>query len=65
MKAKDVSLAAIVLAVVWVAVLFLVKGFVPVIWTGKAFGLEAKEIIISGAFFFSCVLSCLSFYLDG
>ena len=59
MKAKDVSLAAIVLAVVWVAILFLVKGFVPVIWAGKAFGLEAKEIIISGAFF---VVACSPVY---
>lgn len=59
MKAKDVSLAAIVLAVVWVAILFLVKGFVPVIWAGKAFGLDAKEIIISGAFF---VVECSPVY---
>ena len=50
MKAKDISLKAIVLAIVWVAVLFLVKGFVPVIWAGKDFGLDAKEIIISGVF---------------
>ena len=59
MKAKDVSLFAIVLAIVWVAVLFLVKGFVPVIWSGKAFGLEAKEIIISGVFF---VAACSPVY---
>ena len=59
MKAKDVSLFAIVLAIVWVAVLFLVKGFVPVIWSGKAFGLEAKEIIISGVFF---VVACSPVY---
>lgn len=59
MKAKDVSLKAIVLAIVWVAVLFLVKGFVPVIWNGKAFGLEAKEIIISGVFF---VVACSPVY---
>lgn len=59
MKAKDVSLKAIVLAIVWVVVLFLVKGFVPVIWTGKAFGLEAKEIIISGVFF---VVACSPVY---
>ncbi|MBR1639025.1 MAG: hypothetical protein IJ688_06535 [Treponema sp.] len=59
MKAKDVSLFAIVLAIVWVAVLFLVKGFVPVIWSEKAFGLEAKEIIISGVFF---VVACSPVY---
>ena len=59
MKAKDVSLWAIVLAIVWVAVLFLVKGFVPVIWNGRAFGLDAKEIIISGVFF---VVACSPVY---
>ena len=59
MKAKDVSLFAIVLAIVWVAALFLVKGFVPVIWNGKVFGLEAKEIIISGVFF---VVACSPVY---
>ena len=59
MKAKDVSLKAIVLAIVWVAALFLAKGFVPVIWTGKDFGLDAKEIIISGVFF---VVACSPVY---
>ena len=59
MKAKDVSLKAIVLAIVWVAVLFLAKGLVPVIWTGKTFGLDAKEIIISGVFF---VVACSPVY---
>ena len=59
MKAKDVSLWAIVLAIVWVAVLFLLKGFVPVIWSGKAFGLDAKEIIIGGVFF---VVACSPVY---
>lgn len=59
MKAKDVSLWAIVLAIVWVAVLFLVKGFVPVILNGRAFGLDAKEIIISGVFF---VVACSPVY---
>ena len=59
MKAKDISLKAIVLAIVWVAVLFLVKGFVPVIWNGKAFGLDAKEIIVSGVFF---VVACSPVY---
>ena len=59
MKAKDISLKAIVLAIVWVAVLFLVKGFVPVIWAGKDFGLDAKEIIISGVFF---VVACSPVY---
>lgn len=59
MKAKDISLKAIVLAIVWVAVLFLVKGFVPVIFSGKAFGLDAKEIIVSGVFF---VVACSPVY---
>lgn len=59
MKAKNVSLWAIVLAIVWVAVLFLTRGFVPVIWSGKAFGLDAKEIIASGVFF---VVACSPVY---
>lgn len=59
MKAKDVSLKAIVLAIVWVMVLFLVKGFVPIIWAGKSFGLDAREIIISGVFF---VVACSPLY---
>lgn len=59
MKAKDVSLKAIVLAIVWVAVLFLAKGLIPVIWAGKTFGLDAKEIIISGVFF---VVACSPVY---
>ena len=59
MKAKDISLKAIVLAIVWVAVLFLVKGFVPVIFSGKSFGLDAKEIIVSGVFF---VVACSPVY---
>ncbi len=59
MKAKDVSLWAIVLAIVWVALLFLVRGFVPVIWAGKVFGLNANEIIISGVFF---VVACSPVY---
>lgn len=59
MKAKDVSLKAIVLAIVWVMVLFLVKGFVPVVWVGKSFGLDAREIIISGVFF---VVACSPLY---
>lgn len=59
MKAKDVSLKAIVLAIVWVAVLFLAKGLVPVIWTGKTFGLDAKEILVSGVFF---VIACSPVY---
>lgn len=59
MKAKTVSLWAIVLAIVWVAVLFLVKGLVPVFFDGKAFGLEVKDIIISGVFF---VVACSPVY---
>lgn len=59
MKAKTVSLWAIVLAIVWVAVLFLVKGLVPVVFDGKAFGLEVKDIIISGVFF---VVACSPVY---
>lgn len=59
MKAKTVSLVAIVLAIVWVAVLFLLKGFVPVLFSGKSFGLDAKEIIVSGVFF---VVACSPVY---
>jgi hypothetical protein len=59
MKAKTVSLLAIVLALVWVAVLFLLKGFVPVLFSGKSLGLDAKEIIISGVFF---VVACSPVY---
>lgn len=59
MKAKDVSLWAIVLAIVWVAVLFLTRGFVPVFTEGKVFGLDAKEIIVSGVFF---VVACSPVY---
>ena len=59
MKAKDVSLWAIVVAIVWVAVLFLVRGFVPVFSEGKVFGLDAKEIIVSGIFF---VVACSPVY---
>lgn len=59
MKAKTVSLLAIVLAIVWVAVLFLLKGFVPIVFSGKSFGLDAKEIIISGVFF---VVACSPVY---
>ena len=59
MKAKDVSLWAIVVAIVWVAVLFLVRGFVPVFSEGKVFGLDAKEIIVSGVFF---VVACSPVY---
>ena len=51
MKAKSVSLWAIVLATVWVAVLFLLKGFFPFLADGKSFGLSCQEIILSGAFF--------------
>jgi len=51
MKAKSVSLWAIVLAAVWVAVLFLVKGFFPLFSDGKSFDLSWQEIILSGAFF--------------
>ena len=59
MKAKDVSLWAIIIAIVWVGLLFLVKGFVPVFADGKVFGLDAKEIIISGTFF---VVACSPVY---
>ena len=59
MKAKTVSLLAIVLAIVWVAVLFLLKGFVPVLFSGKSLGLDAQEIIISGVFF---VVACSPVY---
>lgn len=59
MKAKDISLWAIVIAIVWVAFLFLAKAFVPVIWSGKQIGLDAKEIILSGTFF---VVACSPVY---
>lgn len=59
MKAKDVSLLAIVVAIVWVALLFAAKGLVPVFFAGKTFGLDAKEIIASGAFF---VIACSPVY---
>ena len=59
MKAKTVSLLAIVLAIVWVAVLFLLKGFVPIVFSGNSFGLDAKEIIVSGVFF---VVACSPVY---
>ena len=59
MKAKDVSLWAIVVAIVWVMLLFLAKGLVPVFFAGKSFGLDAKEIIASGAFF---VVACSPVY---
>ena len=45
MKAKDISLWAIVIAIVWVAFLFLAKAFIPVIWDEKCLGLDAAEII--------------------
>ncbi len=59
MKAKDVSLLAIVVAIVWVALLFAAKGMIPVFFAGKTFGLDAKEIIASGAFF---VVACSPVY---
>lgn len=59
MKAKSISLWAIVIAIAWVALLFLVKGFVPVLFAGKAFGLSMQEIIVSGAFF---VVACSPVY---
>ncbi|MBR5965373.1 MAG: hypothetical protein IK015_04595 [Treponema sp.] len=59
MKAKDVSLWAIVIAIVWVGLLVLAKGFVPVIWSGKALGLTVQEIMLSGGFF---VVVCTPVY---
>lgn len=59
MKAKDISLWAIVIAIVWVAALFLAKAFVPVIFDGKTLGLSMTEIIASGAFF---VVACSPVY---
>lgn len=59
MKAKDFSLWAIVVAVVWVAALFLCRGFIPVFMPGKQFGLSMEEIIFSGAFF---VVACTPVY---
>lgn len=59
MKAKDISLWAIVIAIVWVAFLFLAKAFIPVIWDEKCLGLDAAEIIGSGVFF---VVACSPVY---
>ncbi len=59
MKAKNISLWAIVIAMVWVGLLFLAKAFVPVFFTGKTLGLSMTEIIASGAFF---VVACSPVY---
>ena len=55
MKAKDVSLKSIVLAIVWVCVMSLCKAFVPVFFDGKQVGITMLEIFGAGAFF---VIAC-------
>ncbi|MDE5899012.1 MAG: hypothetical protein K2H09_07110 [Treponemataceae bacterium] len=59
MKAKKISLAAIVFACVWVGALLLAKAVVPVVLDGRAIGLSVPEIIASGAFF---VVACTPVY---
>ena len=59
MKAKDVSLKSIVLAIVWVCVMSLCKAFVPVIFDGKQVGITMMEIFGAGAFF---VIACSPVY---
>ena len=50
MKAKSVSLRAIILSGVWVAVLALAKGIFPAV-TGSELGLGVPDIIATGIFF--------------
>lgn|GEM_PF-1486347 len=59
MKAKDVSLKSIVLAIVWVCVMSLCKAFVPVFFDGKQVGITMLEIFGTGAFF---VIACSPVY---
>jgi len=59
MKAKNISLWAIVAAIAWVAVLVLAKAFAPVVTDGRQLGLSVMEIITSGAFF---VVACSPVY---
>ena len=59
MKAKDVSLKSIVFAIVWVALMSLVKAFVPVFFEGKQVGISMMEIFGAGAFF---VIACSPVY---
>lgn len=64
MKAKLISLFAIIFAFVWVASLTLIKTFLPLV-TGKNIELEFFEIIISGIFFVVVFLPIyLSIWLD-
>lgn len=50
MKAKDVSLLAIIFAAVWVVLLTLGRAVFPV-FTEQEFGLSIPEIIATGVFF--------------
>ena len=59
MKAKDVSLKSIVLAIVWVCVMSLCKAYVPVFFDGKQVGITMLEIFGAGAFF---VVACSPVY---
>lgn len=51
MKAKSVSLKGIVFAIVWIGALSLLRGFVPVLFPGKEFGLSIGEITFTGGIF--------------
>lgn len=65
MKAKDVSLWVIVFAVAWVMVLSLFRGFSPILFAGKEFGLNVLEIIATGvAFVALCTPVYRSIWLD-
>ena len=59
MKAKEISLKSIVLAIVWVCVMSLCKAFVPVFFDGKQVGITMLEIFGAGAFF---VIACSPVY---
>ena len=65
MKAKDVSLWVIVFAVAWIMFLSLIRGFAPVLFGGKEFGLNVLEIIGTGvAFVALCTPVYRSIWLD-
>ena len=51
MRAKSVSLWVIIFAAVWVGLLVLIKGIVPVVVMGGSVDLSVWEIIGTGVFF--------------